>query len=79
MVDFEIARHALKNIGEEISEHEVTLNKFADWSNEEYLSILGYKFNPKIARTNVEVFDDVNDLPDSINWVDQGKVTPVKD
>jgi len=47
MQEFEIARNALKGIGEEISEHEIELNRFADWSQEEYLSILGYKFDQK--------------------------------
>ena len=45
MQEFEIARNALKDIGEEISEHEIELNRFADWSQEEYLSILGFKFD----------------------------------
>lgn len=77
--EFDIARNALKNIGQEITEHELGLNQFADWSNEQYKSILGFKFDPTREQKNVQLFDDVNDLPDSINWVDEGKVTDVKD
>ena len=43
IADFETARAALKNIGEEISEHKVELNKFADWSDQEYQAMLGYR------------------------------------
>jgi len=52
------------------------LNKFADWTDEEYNNLLG--FTPSYASNNTEVLE-VGDLPESINWVDQGMVSPVKD
>lgn len=76
--DFETARNALKAIGTEIPEHELALNKFADWTNEEYKSILGFKYDASKNQTNVQTFE-YSAIPDSLNWVDKGKVTPVKD
>ena len=43
IADFDIARHALKNIGEEITEHSLELNKFADWSEQEYRAMLAFR------------------------------------
>ena len=55
-------------------------NQFSDWTDAEYLAILGYKKSgtDKKDRRNVELFDD-SDLPASVNWVEAGGVTPVKD
>lgn len=76
--EFEIARNALQDIGNEVTEHEIGLNQFADWTDEEYKSILGFKYDSTKEQTNVDMLD-VTDFPASLNWVDQGKVTPVKD
>lgn len=55
----------------------VGLNFFADWTQEEMKSMLGYKQELK-TENNVKVFDE-SDLPANVNWVDLGGVTPVKD
>ena len=52
------------------------LNQFADWTEDEFKAILGYKPSGKTARD--EVIRDANDLPESINWVEQGQVSDVK-
>lgn len=60
--------------------HELHLNKFADWTDEEYQAMLG--FRPNLDEPEVpKVIDllDVNDLPESINWTDKGVVSHVKD
>lgn len=76
--DFEIAKNALRNIGNDVTEHELGLNQFADWTDEEYKSILGFKYDATKEQTKVEILESV-ELPDSLNWVTEGKVTPVKD
>ena len=52
-------------------------NQFSDWSHAEYKAILGYARSEQDVR-NVQVFDESMNA-DSLNWVDAGAVTPVKD
>ena len=52
-------------------------NQFSDWSHAEYKSILGYVRGEADVR-NVKIFDESMNA-DSLNWVDAGAVTPVKD
>ena len=52
-------------------------NQFSDWSHTEYKSILGYVRGEADVR-NVKIFDESMNA-DSLNWVDAGAVTPVKD
>lgn len=56
--------------------HELELNKFADWTDDEYSNLLG--FSPRYAVNMTEVLDE-GDLPESINWVEEGVVSLVKD
>jgi len=53
-------------------------NQFSDYTHEEYKQLLGYK--PIDARFMGETaqFNNVS-VPASVNWVDAGAVTPVKD
>jgi cathepsin L len=52
-------------------------NQFSDWSHAEYKSILGYVRGEADVR-NVKIFDESMNA-DSLNWVDAGAVTAVKD
>jgi cathepsin L len=52
------------------------LNKFADWTDEEYNAMLG--FRPNLDK-EVNEFLEVGDLPATINWVEKGVVSHVKD
>jgi cathepsin L len=52
-------------------------NQFSDWSHVEYKSMLGYVRGERDVR-NVQIFDESMNA-DSLNWVDAGAVTPVKD
>ena len=52
-------------------------NQFSDWSHAEYKSILGYRRGVQDKR-NVAIFDESMNA-ESVNWVDAGAVTPVKD
>jgi C1A family cysteine protease len=54
----------------------LSANKFTDYTPEEYRRLLGYQ--PNYVSGEVRELDTVN-IPASVNWVDQGAVTPVKD
>jgi C1A family cysteine protease len=56
----------------------VGINKFADWSKDEYRRLLGYKASKTAVRTYAEVPTNVN-IPNDIDWRTQGAVNPVKD
>ena len=51
-------------------------NQFSDWSSDEFESLLGNIEQDEIT-THIEHHSDL--IPDSINWVELGGVTPVKD
>ena len=53
-------------------------NQFSDWTEAEYKAILGYKAAARGTNKATVSFAHVN-APDSVNWVDAGAVTPVKD
>ena len=52
-------------------------NQFSDWSHAEYKAMLGYR-RSELRPKNIKVFDESMNA-DSLNWVDAGAVTPVKD
>ena len=56
-------------------------NKFTDWSREEMQVMLGEK---ESAESNAYCkpppeITPANDAPDSVNWVEAGMTTPIKD
>ena len=52
-------------------------NQFSDWSHAEYKAMLGYR-RSELRPKNIKVFDESMNA-DSLNWVDAGAVTKVKD
>ena len=58
-------------------------NQFSDWTDAEYLAILGYRppgstgSNDEKTERDIKTFDNT-DLPDHVNWVEAGFNT-VKD
>ena len=66
----------INRINSEEKNFTVGHNQFSDWTHEEYGAMLGLR----MSYENVEtvVFDETN-TPASVNWVDAGAVTGVKD
>jgi len=57
--------------------HTLGLNHMADWTDAEYKKLLGYKSELQTERN--PIFLDITEpMADTLNWVDQGAVTPVK-
>merc|ERR1711959_27046 len=56
----------------------VGINQFADMTNNEYRTMLGYNALKKPIRQSTPVVLDESNLADSVDWTTQGAVTPVK-
>jgi cathepsin L len=54
------------------------LNKFADLTFVEFQSFKGLRFNATATHRNGETFDQVRDLPATVDWRPKGYVTPIK-
>jgi C1A family cysteine protease len=67
-----------ERINAENSKFTVGVNKFADWTEAEYKRILGFKASTIPHEENVKMLDE-NLTASSVNWVNAGAVTPVKD
>ena len=52
-------------------------NQFSDWTHAEYKAMLGYAGSSERVRKTPVVLPEAN--ADSVNWVEAGAVTPVKD
>jgi len=57
------------------SSYKLGHNQFSDWTHEEYRSLLGLREG--LQQENVVVFN-ADGLPESVNWVEAGAVTGVK-
>merc|ERR1719498_2126087 len=55
---------------------QVGINEFADWTAEELKALYGLR--PELAGERNEVTLDTAENDDTVNWVDKGAVTPVK-
>lgn len=58
--------------------HKVGLNEFSDFTKEEYRKRLGYKSEMREGLITEEMTFDANNLKSSVDWRDQGAVSPVK-
>ena len=67
----------IKEMNASDNTHVAGHNQFSDWYATEYKSILGYVRGESDER-NVVMFDESANA-DSLNWVEKGAVTPVKD
>ena len=57
-------------------------NKFSDWSREEMNVMLGEKESPEsnaYCKAPPSSTNNVTSVPDSVNWVEAGATTPIKD
>lgn len=78
-VNFKKNLGEISNIIKQGVDYDVAINKFADWSREEYLALLTYKPNPNRVIKESKPKKVRQIVADYINWVDKGKVAPVKD
>jgi len=50
----------------------------ADWTDDEYKKLLGYRKKNGSAKATTTFSKHVSDLPASVDWRAKGAVTPVK-
>jgi len=79
-----IFKTTLAKISEENSKNDntfrLTVNKFADWTPEEYNNLLGYKSSGRKKATNTRSLrSSVGAIPAPVDWRTVGAVNPIKD
>ena len=75
--NFVITDAAIKEINSENATWVAGHNQFSDWTHEEYGKMLGLREDN--SNDNETIIFDESTTADSINWIDLGGVTPVKD
>lgn len=88
MEEYEYRRKIFRSIWQDIKEHNASsegytkaINKFSDWSAQEWNDLLGFIPSRGVAgddAVSVDVSVTVT-LPSSVNWNTSGAVTGVKD
>ena len=74
---FESTHEIIEMLNEEGNSWVAGHNQFSDYTREEYRAMLGVKSDMHMNRV-YKTFSEENS-PASVNWVDAGAVTPVKD
>ena len=78
----DIFKTTLAKISEENSKNDNTfrlaVNKFADWTPEEYSSLLGYKSSGRTKNTR-SLRSSFGDIPAPVDWRTKGAVNAIKD
>jgi len=74
--NFKLADLFIKGINAGENTWKAGHNQFSDWFHEEYKGMLG--LIAAYDNDTPTIFDETN-IPNSVNWVDAGAVTPVKD
>merc|ERR1712013_449011 len=60
--------------------HKAGHNKFSDWTEEEFKAMMGVKPHNAMLDVTKKVVPQINgDLPESVDWREEGKVSAVKD
>jgi hypothetical protein len=57
----------------------MAINQFADLTNEEFKSMILMNNLPNIRANNAAKAKKMVNAPDTVDWVSQGAVTPIKD
>lgn len=61
------------------STYSLSVNKFADLTNEEFKSRNGFKKSSSSSARTPFRYENVTDVPSTVDWRTKGAVTPVKD
>jgi len=75
--EFKVAFQAIMDFNGPHQTSTMGLNKFADYTHAEYKNQLGYVRGTESSSSVFKTFD-VSSLTDSVDWVEQGAVTAVK-